>query len=365
MAPTIRDVAKAAGVSLKTVSRVINNEPRVQVETRERVLRSIKALDFQPNPLARSLVTKQTYTLGLIVPDVANPFFAPGIDGCVAAAEQHGYNLFLASANDDPKREARRVQVLLDQHVAGIILWVSSLADAVLAGMMERARHSCHLVFIDRPPDPVSTARFTHNAVLVSQERIGFLATGHLLGEGRRRVAHLSVAGSDTGGWVADQRLQGYFRALREHGHEPHDESVHRAMHATIREGLIAASTLLAQRPCPDAIFAYNDLLAVGALMACKRLGLRVPEDVAIIGVDDTQMAAVTDPPLSTIRLHQYHTGERAVSLLLSLLGTGAALDRTSPIVATDLPAPDLIVRRSSSPRSPAIASPDDLDAQL
>ena len=364
MVATIRDVAKAAGVSLKTVSRVINNEPRVQVETRERVLQSIKALDFQPNPLARSLVTKRTRTLGLIVPDIANPFFAPGIDGCVAAAEQHDYNLFLASANDDPRREAHRVHVLLDQHVAGIILWVSSLADAVLAEMMERARHSCPLVFIDRPPDPVSIPRFTHHAVLVAQEHIGFLATGHLLGEGRRHIAHLSVAGSGTGGWVAEQRLQGYCRALRERGYEPDDASVRRALHATIREGMIAAATLLSQRPCPDAIFAYNDLLAVGVLMACKRLGLRVPDDVAIIGVDDTQMAAVTDPPLSTIRLHQYHTGERAVSLLLSLLGTGTATEHTAPLIAASLPVPDLIVRRSSSPRSPSVTSPDDLDVQ-
>ena len=363
MVATIRDVARAAGVSLKTVSRVINDEPRVHEDTRERVLRSIKALDFQPNPLARGLATKRTHTLGLIVPDIANPFFASGIDGCVAAAEQRGYNLFLESAGADTQREARRVRALLDQHVAGIILWVSNLADTVLAEMMQGARHSCPIVFIDRPPDPIALAGFIHHAVLVNQEQVGFLATEHLLGEGRRRVGHLSVAARDVGGWVMEQRLQGYRRALRVHDQQQEDRLVHRALHGTLREGLIAASTLLAHRPYPDGIFAYNDLLAVGALMACKRLGLRVPEDVAIVGVDDTQMAAVTDPPLSTIRLHQYRTGERAVGLLLSLLGGSAAPQGTQAIIATELPAPDLIVRGSSSARLPAVAPLEDVDA--
>jgi len=345
---TIRDIAKAAGVSVKTVSRVLNNEAWVHVETRERVLQTIKMLDYQPNPLARGLVTKQMRTLGLVVPDVSNPFFAPGIDGCVAWAERYGYNLFLGSAGDDSDREARHVQTLLAQRISGLILWVSNLSGGDLEIMMGRVRHSCPVVFIDRPSDPTPTLAIPHASVLVAQDYVGSLATQHLLNEGRHHIAHIGVRGAGAGGWVADQRFGGYKNALVARDVPLQDRWVHWVGHATIREGAIAASTLLSQRPLPDSIFAFNDLLAVGALQACRRARVRVPDDVAIVGVDNTEMAAVTHPPLTTIRLHQQRTGAHAVALLLALI------EEDTPFQAdTDLRSPDLIVRRSSTLRLP------------
>lgn len=355
MSVTIRDVAKAAGVSLKTVSRVINDERWVRADTRERVMQAVKALDFHPNPLARSLVTRQTRTLGLVVPDVANPFFARGIDGCVASAEQRGYNLFLSSAGDDPDREARQVQALLAQHISGLILWVSNLADEDLEGMMRRMQHPCPVVFIDRPSDPTRTLAIPHACVLVAQGYVGSLATEHLLNEGRRRIAYVGVRGAGAGGWVADQRFGGYEDALASRDEPPQDRWVRRVEHATIREGATATATLLVQRPLPDAIFAYNDLLAVGALQACRRARVRVPDDVAIVGVDDTEMAAVTHPPLTTIRLHQQHTGARATALALALIEGDMP-----PAVNPALQLPDLIVRRSSTARLPDGNVPDE-----
>jgi LacI family transcriptional regulator len=161
---------------------------------------------------------------------------------------------------------------------------------------------------------------------------------------------------------VAAQRYAGYCDALRSDGIEPVDRWTRRSVKASIREGMIGASTLLAQRPRPDGIVAYNDMLAVGAVQACKREGLRVPDAVAIVGVDDTDLAVVADPPLTSIRLHQFETGQHAMALLLSTL-EGAAQSEATVMAQTPLPRPDLIVRRSSSARAGLMASPEEIDS--
>ena len=360
MSVTIRDVAKTAGVSLKTVSRVLNNEPRVRTETRERVSRAITKLDYHPNPLARSLATKQTRTIGLVVPTVSNSFFASGIEGCSAIADQHGYNLVLTSTGIDPidpPHERRHVHALLTQRVSGMIVWAGSLSSSVVGEMMERMQHICPIVFIDHPADSNESTRIPHRSILVPQEYVGALATEHLLNEGRRRIAHISVKG----GWPVEQRLSGYKKALVSHGVTVEDQWIRQARQATIREGVIVASTLLSRHPYPDSIFAYNDLLAVGALLACRRAHRRVPDDIAVVGVDDTDMAAVTSPPLTTIRLHQYHTGQHAMELLVTLI-EGDAPSPFPSLASSDLLVPDLIVRRSSTLGSLSMPLFDDID---
>lgn len=360
MAVTIRDVAKVAGVSLKTVSRVINDEPYVHAETRARVRKAVESLGFHPNPIARGLNTKRMQTLGLVVPDISNPFFAKGIDGCVAMAEQHGYNLILGSFSDDTERNAQRLRALLAQRVSGIILWASNVTAASVLEAMQRVAHLCPVVFVDCPISPAAPAQQRYESLLVAQEDVGALATDHLLNEGRRRIAHISQVGHGTGTWAAEQRFQGYAKTLASHGIAPEDGWIQRAMYTTIPEGARVAAALLAQRPRPDAIFAYNDLLAVGALQACRKAQVRVPEDVAIVGVDDTEIAAVTNPPLTTVRLHQFETGKYAASLLLGLV----TADRSSvsrEALAPDLPRPELVVRRSSTTRSLPDGAADDV----
>ena len=358
MPVTIHDVAGAAGVSVKTVSRVINNERWVQAETRARVMQAIEDLDFHPNVLARNLVAKRTRTIGLVVPAVSNPFFALGIDGCAAVADDQGYALSLAGTGIDPvdpEHEVRRVRALLAQRVAGIIVWASSLSSTAMSELMAQARHLCPVVFIDRPVDagPLPGAR--QRAILVRQEDVGAMATGHLLDEGRRRVAHISAGGS----WPTEQRIMGYRKALVSRGEVFESHLIRRAEHATIREGGLAAAALLAQRPFPDAIFAYNDLLAIGALLACREAGRNVPDDVAIVGVDDTQLAAVSTPPLSTIRLHQYRTGRLAVELIVRMIESDA---EAPPEASGEPPPPELIVRHSSRAASTSVPSFEDFD---
>lgn len=364
MSVTIRDVARVAGVSVKTVSRVLNDEPWVHADTRDRVLKAIRELDFHPNQLARGLNTNRMHTLGLIVPDIANPFFAQGVDGCAATAEQHGYNLFLASASDNPDRALRHIQALLAQRVSGLILWASNLDDRALHDVMQRMKHTCPAVFIDCSFDPASLEHLGYAEIRVAQEYVGALATEHLMAEGRRRIGHIRVVGLGAAHWVADQRFAGYRQALQAR-HVPAEERLVRtAAHATIRDGARAMVALLAERPRPDGLFAYNDLLAVGALLACQQAHIRVPEDLAIVGVDDTEMAAVTHPPLTTIRLHQRRTGERAAALALELLGAGAPSPRRPGERLSDLTQPELpelVVRRSSTLRPVSGSSLDDI----
>jgi len=357
---TIRDVAKVSGVSVKTVSRVLNDEPWVHGDTRARVEKAIGDLNFYPNPLARGLSASRMRALGLIVPDIANPFFAQVIDGCATISEQHGYNLFLSSGGDAPGRVAAHLQALLSHRVSGLILWVSDLTDVALHDTMQRMKYSCPAVFIDQPFDPESLIRMGYAATGVAQQDVGALATEHLLAEGRRRIAHIGLFGVGAGQWVGDQRLEGYRRVLGAH-HEPVDDRrIHRVTHATIREGAHAMRALLAQHPQPDGLFAFNDLIAVGALLACRQAHLRVPEDIAIVGVDDTDIAAVTEPPLTTIRLYQRQTGERAAEMLFGLMQTDAG--SSSPVAVADSapPAPELVVRRSSTLRSVPSTSLDD-----
>jgi len=345
MAPvTIRRVASAAGVSVKTVSRVINDEPMVHRDTREKVQRIISDLGFRPNPLARNLVARRTRTFGLVVQDVANPFFAPLVYGCLKVTEQKGYHL-VVDTGGTPEAERRHLRALLDQRVSGIILWASLLNVDAMNEIIEEAHPCCPIVFIDCDFEESLQQKLAYRSIRVDNFHVGVLATEHLLHEGRRRIAHLTASGP------AALRREGYLKTLATAHCPPETHWVRDTSQITIQAGALAALDLFEHRPYPDAIFACTDITAVGALLACRKKQLRVPEDIAIVGVDDTQLAAVTDPPLTTIRLHQHQTGEQAVAMLLEMIDdstVGTAPADASP-QSVVVPAPQLVVRRSST----------------
>ena len=343
---TIRHVARAAGVSVKTVSRVINDEPGVGRATLERVQRTIADLGFRPNPLARNLVAKRTRTLGLVVPDVSNPFFAPLVYGCLAATEGKDYHL-VVDTGGSPETESLHLRALLDQRVSGIILWDSRLTGEAMRDLLREAHAQCPMVFIDCQFDAVLKQQFAYRSIRGDNRQGGVLATEHLLHEGRRRIAH--VGGPP--GLGGALRREGYLETLIAAGYPPEGHWVREGVQSTIQAGALASLALLATRPYPDSIFAWNDITAVGALFACRKKSLRVPDDIAIVGVDDTLLAAVTDPPLTTIRLHQHQIGEIVASMLLGMIETdvsGASVfgEQNLGIVG---PAPELVIRRSST----------------
>lgn len=304
----IEDVAREAGVSAQTVSRALNNKGEISPETRARVLETVTRLGYRPNTLARGLVTQKTSTIGLVVPDIANPFFSEVARGVEEVAQKEGYSLLLCNTMESPVRETEALRTLEAQRVDGIVLCSSRLSDAELAAMLSRLP-AIVLVNRDAPASDLKSAR-------IDDEAGAREATRHLLGLGRRSIAFLAGPSASQSG---RRRALGYERAMTEAGLAV-DAGLTMACAPQLEAGYDAALRVLSQRPDVDALLCYNDLVAVGALHACAAVGRRVPEDVAVVGCDDILLAALVTPSLTTVRSDRRGLGAAAVELLLRTL---------------------------------------------
>jgi LacI family transcriptional regulator len=338
---TIKDIAREAGVSTQTVSRALNNKDEISADTRARVLRIANQLGYRPNRIARSLATQRTQNLGLVVPDVANPFFASIARGIQDAAHEHHYNVFLCNTDESADREQSALLSLEAQRVDGIILCSSRLPEPELIQLAERYQP---LVLVNR--------RTTHpqtGSVLVDDAHATQKAVQYLLELGHRSIGLLAGPAQSHSG---RQRALGYDRAMR--GLELVSLPEWK-MHCPpqVDGGQAAARELLSRCPDLTALVAYNDLVAVGALRACAELGLRVPQDCAILGCDDVLLAALVSPPLTTIHIPTYDLGQRAVGLLLDMMArpTPPTDSGPEPIVVS----PTLVVRESVGTPKPTV----------
>src|SRR5574339_469434 len=302
---TIREVAESAGVSYATVSHVINNTRVVSQETRERVLAAMAALDYRPNALARSLRQGKTNTIGLVLPDSANPFFAEISRSIEDDAFKKGYSVFLCNTELDTERELFYVDVLSKKQVDGIIFVAAGDQADSLDFLVQR---NMPVVMIDRDVPNVQV-----DAVLSDNQLGGYLATRHLLELGHTRIACIAGTSSIT---PSAERLIGYRRALEEAG-LPYDEKliVRGDYHA--QSGLELTHFILKMDSRPTAIFALNDLMALGALRAAAEAGYSVPRDLAVVGYDDLELAHFTNPPLTTIAQPKKEIGVQAIHLLV------------------------------------------------
>ncbi len=303
---TMADVARESGVSLMTVSRVINGKVDVSEDTRQRVLEVIDRLDYRPSGIARSLATRRTGTIGLVMPDVSNPFFSDVARGVTTAAYREDYNVFLCSSEEDSHRELDLLHSLEEKRIDGLILCSSRLADEVLAAALANFPSA---VLVNRRWRETGVG-----TVLADDETGARMLVAHLLHSGRRRIGLLAGPPMSHSG---SARLRGYQRALATAGFSCEDALVQPCA-PVVNGGLDAALTLLAAQPQIDALFCYNDLVAVGALQACARLGRRVPDDVAVAGFDDIPLAALMTPALTTCRVPRYELGVRATEVLLT-----------------------------------------------
>ena len=327
---TMADVAREAGVSLMTISRVINDKGDVSPATRQRVLAIIERLGYRPSGIARGLATQRTGTLGLVLPDVANTFFANVARGAEQEAYARGYNVFLCNTNEDPQREIDLLQSLDEKRVDGVVLCSSRLQDAELRSLLS---HHPAVVLVNRQIEGDGVC-----SVMIDDEYGGRLATQHLLQAGHRAVGFLAGPSLSQSG---RQREDGYRAALSEAG-LPDSPSWIRHCPPMVEGGLSAAKELLAAQPELTALLCYNDLVAVGVLRACVELGRRVPGDLAVVGYDDIPLADLVTPPLTTCRVPQYKLGEWAVQLLLDRIdGSESQCD---PVVLR----PQLVVRVSA-----------------
>ncbi|MBS1251402.1 MAG: HTH-type transcriptional regulator DegA [Anaerolineales bacterium] len=331
MPVTMRDVAQKADVSIKTVSRVVNDQGEVANETRERVSAAIEELGYRPSKLARALVTQRTDTLGLIVSDITNPFFSEFSCGMLDASQAQGYDVFLCNSGARVKPEIRALRSLADHNVDGIILFPSWLNEDKLRAFVER----------HRPVVVVNRAFEEHpgmGQVLMDARGGAKLAVDHLVSKGHTAIGML--AGYATYPDVF-QRVCGFRETVVAHGLPLKDEWII-AVTPVIEQGRQAALQLLTQHPQVTAVFAYNDLLAVGAIQACRELERRVPDDCAIVGFDNVQLAALITPPLTTVHVDKYELGWQAVTLLVRMLDDPEA---ELPPVCLDV---ELVIRESA-----------------
>ncbi|MBP7964122.1 MAG: LacI family DNA-binding transcriptional regulator [Caldilineaceae bacterium] len=303
MSTTMSDVAAQAGVSVTTVSHVINSTRPVSADLRERVVVAMAALNYQPNRLARSLRQGRTHTIGMIVPDNANPYFAEVARGIEETAYQNDYSLILCNSAGDLDRERFYINVLLEKQVDGIILVAAGSSTSNIANIALPP-----MVVVDRDLPNIHA-----DAVLTENAQGGQLATEHLLALGHRRIACITGASDVT---PTAERATGYRQALVAAGVEV-DENLVVKGDFHYASGYAAAKGLLTGPNPPTAIFACNDLMAVGAISAGIELGLRIPADLSIVGFDDVQLASFTNPPLTTVAQPKREMGTLAVSLLL------------------------------------------------
>lgn len=331
----MKDIARDLGLSVVTVSKVLRDHPDIGEETRKRVLARVKELDYEPNILARSLVTGRSYLVGLIVPGLIHPFFAEVAKGLSGIIGEKGYSLLVSSSEENAQMEAREIRHLLARRLDALVI-ASSGTDAQLFARMRD--QSQPFVLIDRAFDG-----FDADFVGIDDVAAGRLATSHLISLGRRNIAHISGRENSTG----IRRRQGYLEALRAH-RLPMRESyiISRDLVDTDshRQGVQATRQLLRQKPRPDAIFCYNDPIAIGATEVILDAGLRIPEDIALVGCGNLSYNDWLRVPLTSIDQRSHLIGEHAGRILLAIIE-----GRERPPLANVVLEPELVVRASTS----------------
>jgi LacI family transcriptional regulator len=324
----LTDVAERAGVSTATVSRVLNGLGPTSEDARARVLRAAKELDYRPNWLARSLRARRTNTVGLVLPDIENPFFTSLVKGAEQAAGLRGWNLILCNSDEDVEREEALVRTLAERKIDGLLLCPAAGSHGFLA----RYRGQLPIVAVNRliPGDSVPS-------VTADNRQGAYEAAFHLLAKGLRPLALLLGTPNLS---TTESRLAGCRQAAETLGVAPED-MVLKVGYGRTREGYKAAAECLDETPRPRAIFAFNNLMAEAALLAIRDRGLRCPDDVALIGFDDFRSAAAMTPPLTVVEQEPGGMGQKAVEVLGDLVASGE-----TEVLNTVLPA-HLLLRAS------------------
>ncbi len=332
-AVTLRDVARRARVSVSTAARALGGYGYVSPATRERVLRAARALDYHPNAVARSMIKGRTHTLGVVVSDSSNPFFAAVVRGVEDVALPYGYGILLCNADEDPRKEAMYVSMLRQKRVDGIIVSPSGESPGALAGLLAAG---IPVVQVDRRVRGLAT-----DAVVVDNRAGVFAAVEHLVRLGHRRIALIGGPGRL---YTGRERTRAFRDALRRLG-LPLVESWLLEGTFKVDSGYRLAARLFESSPRPTAVFVANNLMTIGALLWFKQAGVRIPDDIAVVGFDDMDWAPILTPPLTAVAQPTFDLGKTAATLLL-----GRLQDPFRPPRLVVLP-PRLVVRESCGAR--------------
>ncbi len=330
MSVTLKDIAEKTGVSYATVSRALNNRPEVHAETRVKIFEAARELGYRPHAAARSLVTRRSGALALIIPDITNPFFPEVARGVEEAASRAGYHVFLCNTDWDGQKELSFLELLETKRADGLIL-ASAQDDGTT--VQRFARVGLPLVVLNNLFQEPEC-----HQVVVDNAAGGRLAARHLLGLGHRRIAFIGGHGQAKS--TAD-RMEGYGAALREEGLDPAAGLI-RLGSFKWESGEQSAKELFQLKERPTAIFAANDLLALGVLQAAEDAGLNVPADLAVVGFDDIAFAAYPGVQLTTVAQPKYQLGQMAAKAVLEQLSLGVEAPRQRIVLQ-----PSLVVRKT------------------
>lgn len=334
---TIKDLARELGVSPSTVSRALRDHPDISDTTKKRVTAAAKKHHYQPNQLAQSLQKKRSSTIGVIVPEIRHHFFSTVISGIEEIAYEHGYTIMVCQSNETLSREILNTQALISNRVAGLIIAISSETTSFdhLSGVLNQG---IPVVQFDRVVEELPTSK-----VVVDDYKAAYEAVVHLIESGYRRIGHM--AGQE-GIALNRRRFEGYCDAMRDNGLEV-EKKFH--LHGGYREedGRKGADQYLALDELPEAILAINDPVAVGLFSKFKEAGVRIPDDVALVGFSDTPAGALIDPALTTVYQPAFEMGQTAVTLLLKQFDVEG--ESVPEIVTLET---ELLIRGSSRPRS-------------
>jgi len=302
---TIRDIAKLAGVSVATVSRVINESPKVGEKTRERVKKIIERFGYRRNILARNLATRKTSTIGVLLSDITNPFYSEIVRGIEDEARKHGYIVIFGSTDNNPEVQKEYVNLFREQRVAGMIFASVSLDDPDVKRLF---KEDIPFVLVNRKVETIRT-----DFVVIDNVKGAYMATEHLIKLGHRRIGFIRGPLNYSTGI---DRLKGYRSALQKYDIKE-DPRLIKPGNFRQESGYVAFKEFLKMKNPPSAIFASNDFMALGVLEAASEFGVKIPEDVALVGFDNINFSSLKFVNLTTVTQRKYEMGIKGLELLL------------------------------------------------
>ncbi len=333
MPSNLKDVAKKLDISIATVSRVVNNKGYVKAETRERVLAALKELDYTPNMVARSLKCKTTKTIGVLIPDITEPFFDFVIKGIDSVLRESGCSMILCDTDEDVKKEVEYLGLLAEKQIDGVILATVSPHSEFIDGVIERRRMP--VVFIDNLPNTSKNI----DAVIIDNRLASRMAVGHLIECGHKNIGIITGKTDETTGY---ERLAGYREALGDNGIEVR-ESLIRVGDYKEDSGYGKMLELLESNPDMTAVYVISSKMTYGAVKAIRSRGLRIPDDIAVVGFDIHDASGLMSPGITTVMQPERTIGREAAELVTRLLESdGEDVHRKMML------SPELVVRDSS-----------------
>ena len=339
-AVTIKDIAKALSLSASTVSRALRDSYEISAETKQMVLDCAEKLNYQPNPIAKSLRDRRSGSVGVVVCEIANSFFSQAINGIESIAYDRGYNVIISQSHESYEREVINLKYLASRSIDGLLISLSTETND-LSHFEYLNNKGLPMVFFDRIPDNIPTHRVT-----VDNYKGAYEATEQLIRSGYKRIATLTNSAYLS---ITNERIAGYKAALTYHGVAVQDQYIKHCFYGGMKflEIEDALHKLLSLPQRPDAIFTTSDTLTSGCLKYLTKKGIRIPADIALAGFSNSEIAELLNPSLTVIRQPAFEMGKAAMALLMTIIESKHKITRFENIVL----APELIIRDSSRPK--------------